>query len=153
MKKYKPGDVVKIKTKHKGEIFEYEIKLAEDLNQKGRPIIGIGFLNPKSGGITNRVSNFFSFFKKPSTYYEPRFNVEFTVFIYNLIWWIAIINFSVALINMWPLVIFDGGRVFMLTIWGLTRSKKAGEVAFKVVTYLILGSLVLLMFGWFKAFF
>jgi len=54
---------------------------------------------------------------------------------------------------MWPVALFDGGRMFMLTIWAITGSEKIGKIAFKIVTYLILGSLLLLMVGWASAIF
>jgi membrane-associated protease RseP (regulator of RpoE activity) len=69
------------------------------------------------------------------------------------LWWLAVINFSVALINMWPVGIFDGGRMFMLTVWSITGSEKFAQIAFKVATYVILGALLLLMIGWFGAVF
>ena len=74
--------------------------------------------------------------------------MELVIFIYNLIWWLALINLSVALMNMLPVGIFDGGAMFMLTIWWITGSKKAGEIAFKVMTYIILALLALIMIGW-----
>jgi hypothetical protein len=55
--------------------------------------------------------------------------------------------------NMLPVALFDGGRMFMLTIAGITGSERIGEIAFKVMTYLILGVFLLLMLGWFIAIF
>ena len=63
------------------------------------------------------------------------------------------INLSVALVNMWPVAIFDGGRFFMLSVWAVTGSEKFAMLAFKAMTYLILGSLLLLMVGYFSAIF
>ena len=100
-----------------------------------------------------KIFNFFNFFKEPGTNYEPRFNADFVVFIYNLIWWLALINLSVAMVNMWPVAIFVGGRFFMLSVWAITGSEKFAMASFKFMTYLILGSLLLLMFGWFVAVF
>ena len=155
MKNYNPGDSITITTKdtkNGEEILIYNIVLKED-PKDGRAIIGIGFFDGSSERIFGKVTDSFNFFKKPSTNYEPRFNIDLIVFIYNLIWWLALINLSVALINMWPVAIFDGGRMFMLTIWGITGSEKAGQLAFKIATYLILGALFLLMVGWFGAIF
>jgi len=156
MNNYKPGDKIKIITKDisgDDKILEYEITLAEDPSQKGRAVIGIGFLKQKNARVIGKLFNVFNFFKDPATFYEPKFNAEFIVFIYNLIWWLALINLSVALVNMWPVAIFDGGRMFMLTIWAATGSEKTGKFAFAAITYLILGSLFLLMLGWFLAVF
>lgn len=152
---YSIGDSVKIVTKdyeNENGILKYEIELGEDPNDKGRAIMGIGYYSA-SGRVLGKITDFFNFFKKPATYYEPRFNTDLIIFIYNLIWWLALINLSVALINMWPVAIFDGGRMFMLTIWGLTGSEKLGMALFKIMTYLILGALLLLMVGWFGAVF
>jgi len=153
MQRYGPGDEINIKTKVGEEITEYDITLAESPYEKGRAVIGIGYRGAQRQGIMGKLFDFFNFFREPATLYEPKFNPELVIFIYNLIWWIALINFSVALINMWPVAIFDGGRMFMLTIWGITRSERAGKLAFKITTYLILGVLLLLMWGWFNAFF
>jgi len=54
---------------------------------------------------------------------------------------------------MWPVAIFHGGRMFMLTIWAITGSEKFAQAMFKLVTYIILGALLLLMLGWFVAIF
>ena len=156
MKKFKPGEKIKIITKYnsekKEEVLEYNLVLAEDPNQEGRAIIGIGLVDFK-GRILGKIFDFFSFFKKPGTNYEPRFNAELVVFIYNLIWWLALINLSVAMINMWPVAIFDGGRMFFLTVFAITGSEKFAKQAFAFMTYLILASLLLLMVGWFVAVF
>jgi len=150
MKKYKPGDKTIIKTKYKGEILEYSLILGKGPDEK--PIIGVA-ASTSGGSLLGKIMNFFTFFKKAGTYYEPRFNPELIIFIYNLIWWLALINLSVELINMWPVAIFDGGRAFMLTVWAITRSEKFAEVAFRIVTYIILGALLALMVGWFGAMF
>lgn len=156
LKNYNPGDSINIVTKDTVEgdveILDYNLILGEDSNQEGRAVIGIGFFS-SGERMLGKVTDFFNFFKKPATFYEPRFNVELVIFIYNLIWWLALINLSVALINMWPVAIFDGGRMFMLTVWGITGSEKFANVMFKLVTYLILGALLLLMLGWFWAVF
>lgn len=153
LKKYQPGEKIKITTKDNNEIFEYNIKLGEDPNQKDRAVIGIGFLDTQRTGIMGKILDYFNFYKNSQTNYEPRFNFEFTIFIYNLIWWLALINLSVALINMWPMAIFDGGRMFMLTIWQITKSEKFAQTIFRILTYIILGALLVLMWGWFVAIF
>ena len=152
IKKYKPGDKIKIITKDNNNILEYNLTLAEDSSQKGRAIIGIGFINTRQG-LIGKIFDYFNFFKKPQTNYEPKFNAEIIIFIYNLIWWLALINFSVALMNMLPVAIFDGGRMFMLTIWAITKSEKFAQKSFKIVTYLLLACLLVLMLAWFKAMF
>lgn len=151
MKTYKPSEVINIKTidkeVNKNEILEFKIKLVEDPYERGRAIIGIGY-DPGKERILSQITDIFNFYKKPATYYEARFNPEFTLFVYNLIWWLAIINFSVALINMLPMGIFDGGRMFLLTVWGITGSEKIAQKSFKYATYVLLGALLLVMIGW-----
>ena len=60
-----------------------------------------------------------------------------------------IINILVALFNMLPIGMLDGGRFFYLAMIGIFRSKKAAKVASKVAAYIILLSFVLMMFMWF----
>ena len=153
LSEFSPGDEISLVTKNNGGKIEYKFKLGENFNEKGKPMIGIGYAGGQRQGFLGKIVNFFMFFKEPTTHYEPRFNADIIIFIYNLIWWLALINFSVALINMWPVAIFDGGRMFMLTVWGITGSEKFAQTAFKIITYLILGALLLLMFGWFSAIF
>jgi len=153
LKNLNPKDKIKLITKDDEGYLEYEFELGEDSSEQGKPMIGLGYASAQKQSILGRIFNFFNFFREPSTYYEPRFNAELVLFIYNLIWWIALINLSVALVNMWPVAIFDGGRMFMLTIWSITGSEKFAQMAFKVVTYIILAALLVLMFGWFIAIF
>jgi len=149
----KPGDAIDLTVKYDEGYSEYEFELGEDPSEPGKAMIGLGYAGPQKQSIIGRIFNFFNFFREPSVYYEPKFNSDFVLFVYNLIWWIALINLSVAMVNMWPVAIFDGGRFFMLTIWGITRSERFGQTAFKIITYIILGALFVLMLGWFLAVF
>lgn len=154
MKGFQPGEEIKIITKdieNNNEILEYNLVLEEDPTQEGRAVLGIGY--QANARVLGKITDFFVFTKEIGTNYEPRFNADFILFIYNLIWWLALINLSVALINMWPVAIFDGGRMFMLTIWAITGSEKLGMWLFKFMTYVILGALLLLMVGWGSAWF
>ena len=153
LENFHPGETITITTKDGEETLSYEIELGEHPEIAGKSMIGIGYTGAQRGGIMGSVYEFFNFFRKPATVYEPRFNADIVIFIYNLIWWLALINFSVALINMWPVAIFDGGRMFMLTVWAITGSEKFAQLTFKILTYLILGALLALMYGWFTAIF
>jgi len=64
-----------------------------------------------------------------------------------------LVSISVALVNMIPVGIFDGGRFFYLTIWGITGSQKIGRKAFAISTWIILLIVLLLMVRWFVAVF
>jgi len=153
LQSYSPGDNIVVKTRLDDKISEYNIKLAQNPENKSKAMIGVGYSGVQRKGILGALYNFFNFFEKQATDYQPKFNPDLVIFIKDLIWWLALINLSVALMNMLPMGIFDGGRMFMLTIWAITGSKKAGETAFKVMTYVLIGALLLIMFGWVVAIF
>lgn len=140
-----PYDNITITTKddHKKEQ-QFNVTLAERDN---KAFLGIGIAPLPSTGIRGFVYRIIATVKEPYVYYESRWG-DFGIFIYDLLWWILVINLSVALVNMLPVGIFDGGRFFYLTVWGLTRSKKAGERAFKFSTAAILALVALLMLKW-----
>lgn len=150
-----PGQNITLTTITQNGTQTYNLALAE---RDGMPYLGIARADVSqisSRGLASSLSTSFYRMMDPLKYnqyfnglaYESRFG-EFGLFIYNLLWWLVLVNLSVALVNMLPLGIFDGGRFFMLTIWGLTGSKKAGEVAFKFSTWILLGIIVLLMLKW-----
>lgn len=142
-----PGDKILIKTKIGEDYKEYEIILGENPENNSLPWLGIGFEDYANSGITGKIFSLLSSFKKSSVYYEPKFN-GISWFIYNLLWWLILINVSVALINMLPVGIFDGGRFFYLTILAITKSEKKAKKSFKLMTYLFLFLLFLLMVFW-----
>ena len=148
IEKYKPGEKVIIKTLYKNKEETYEIILIENPQDKGKPYLGIGISQVKPSGLLKQVYSLILFFKDPSVYYKPKID-GLTIFIYNLLWWIVLINFSVALVNMLPLGLFDGGRFFYLTILGITRSENIAKKAFKLMTFLLLFLLFLSMAFWF----
>ncbi len=144
--KNSPGDVITVKTLTDEETKEHEITLGEHPEDENLPWLGIGFINQQGSGVLNSLASFFSFFKKPHVYYQPKF--EASLFIYNLLWWLVLISFSVALINMLPVGIFDGGRFFYLTILSLTKSESKAKKTFAFMTYLFLFLLLLIMVFW-----
>ena len=58
------------------------------------------------------------------------------------------INILVALFNMLPLGILDGGKFFLLTIAGLTRSEEIGRKAYKIATWILVLMFAVLMVKW-----
>jgi membrane-associated protease RseP (regulator of RpoE activity) len=90
-----------------------------------------------------------SYFKEAHVYYIPKYEMLST-FIYNLLWWILLISISVAIVNMLPVGIFDGGRFFYLTVLGITKSEKFAKKAFAFLTYLFLFIVIglMIMWGW-----
>ncbi len=143
---HSPGDNITIKTKVKDEIKEYKITLGENPDDSNEPFIGIGYAEQKRTGLLGKVVDALSSFKKQHIYYEPKF--EAAEFIYDLLWWIVLISISVALVNMLPVGIFDGGRFFYLTILSLTKSEKKAEKWFKISTNFFLLLLIVLIILW-----
>lgn len=148
MRNRKPGEKINVKTNYKGEILEYNFILGEEPNNKSRGVIGIAnmeFMSIKKIRIDESVANYF--FRTPNTDYKTR--SEFLSFLYYLVFWVFGLNLVVAFANMLPFLIFDGGRFFYLTVWGITKSKKMAEKIYKGIGIIILLSLILLMVVWF----
>jgi len=145
-----PGDLIVIKSLVNNEIKNYEIVLGESKFSQGKAYLGVASAGQTATGF-KKVLGFFLNFKNASTYYEAVWNEELANFIYNLFWWVAIINFFVALFNMLPVGILDGGRFFYLTVRGITKSEKFAQRAFKTVTWLILLLFILMIVSWFWA--
>lgn len=144
-----PGDNITIKTFDGEKYEEYKVILGENPLNKSVAWLGIGFVERDQGGLMGKVANFIGFFKEPSVYYHPK--SEFVVFIYNLLWWIILICFSVALINMLPIGLFDGGRFFFLTVAAVTGSEKIAKKVFAYLTYFFMFLLILIMVFWAKS--
>ena len=147
--KYSPGDKVTITTFSEEEK-NYEIVLGEDPEESGTSYLGVGFSQQQTKGLTGAVYGLTFLFKKPHVFYIPAF--EFTIFVYNFLWWLVLISISVALVNMLPVGIFDGGRFFYLTVLAITKSEKIAKRMFKLMTYLFLLFLALIMVFWVFAF-
>ena len=139
---YSPGDEVNIKTT-KGS---YDVILGEHPLNPEEPWLGIFFQKSQKGTFIGKIMNFFSP-KKPNIYYESEIGGAGD-FIYDFLWWLVLISFSVALVNMLPMGIFDGGRFFYLTMWQITGSEKKAKKWFSYVTYFLLGLLFVLMAFW-----
>ena len=148
--KYSPEDEITITTIEDHEIKEYVIVLGKHPRDENLAYIGIGFINQKSSGSMGKIARALSF-KKPNTYYESKFGAG--MFIYNLLWWLVLVNVSLALVNMLPVGIFDGGRFFYLTILAITKSEKKAKRAFSLMTSLFLLLLFVLMAFWLVSWF
>ncbi|OGJ13093.1 hypothetical protein A3K82_03600 [Candidatus Pacearchaeota archaeon RBG_19FT_COMBO_34_9] len=144
--KYSPGDKVIITTLEGDAFRDYEIILGENPENEDKPYIGIGFIDRKSSGFLNKIAGVLTSFKKSNIYYKPNFAVS--EFIYNLLWWLVLISFSVALVNMLPVGIFDGGRFFYLIMLAITKSKDKAKKIFSAVTYFFLFLLLVLLVFW-----
>ncbi len=144
---YSPGDKINIKTT-KGN---YDVVLGKHPLNPEEPWIGIFFQKSERGTFIGKAIEFLSF-KKPHIYYESEIGGAGD-FIYDFLWWLVLISFSVALVNMLPMGIFDGGRFFYLTMWQITGSEKKAKKWFAYTTYFLLGLLFILMFFWAFSFF
>ncbi|MCH7850015.1 MAG: site-2 protease family protein [Nanoarchaeota archaeon] len=144
----KPGDLVTIITENENGRSNYEIVLAEHPDDSNRAYIGIAHTNPQRRGFIGKLISLFMGFKESSTYYQPTWDGELVEFIFYLLWWVMVINLLVALFNMMPLGMLDGGRFFYLSVLSVTGSSKFASMAFKFATYAIIFVFAFLMFIW-----
>jgi len=144
-----PGETVIFTTEDYDGVKEYELVLGEHPSDPSMAYVGVSSPQRNPKGIVQNFLAAFMNFKDPATYYKPSWNGNFVEFVYHLFWWVMIINLLVALFNMMPLGMLDGGRFFYLTTLGITRSKKVAKWAFKIATYAILFVFLLLMYIWF----
>ena len=128
-----------------------KLHLDENPDDSEKAWVGVGYVEQKRKGVIGKIIETLSSFKKEYIYYEPKF--EAALFIYDLLWWLVLISISVALMNMLPMGIFDGGKFFYLTILSLTKSKKKAELWFKISTNFLLFLFALLMVFWGLSFF
>lgn len=138
---YSPGNEVTITTTDG----VYEIVLTARPDNSSAAWMGIGIVD-KILPTINGERMMIPYVGRNAVDYEPKF--EFAVFILNFLEWLVLIAFSVALVNMLPMGIFDGGRFFYLTIFAITKSKRKAEKWFKGVTRFLLFLVILLMVFW-----
>ena len=154
---FKPGDNITLVTKEivgKNKTFHtYNITLGESYQTEGTAALGTVVLQQRRNTIGSWIFKWTNSFREPYTYYEPKYNAELIIFIYNLFWWVVIINISVALSNMLPAFIFDGGRFWYLTVLAITKREKIATGVLRVFTWILLGVLALLMLLWAKGIF
>ena len=142
--KYSAGEKAIITTLENDSLKDYEIIFDE--SSEGNAYLGIGFIVSESSGILGSAMKIISSFKDSNLYYKQNF--DGAEIIYNLLWWLVLISFSVALMNMLPVGIFDGGRFFYLAILAITKSKVKAKKLFSFMTYLFLFLLLVIMVFW-----
>lgn len=152
-----PGQSVEIKTlvaeQESGKITERKSYALNLSDKNGKAFLGVGFLPQNYQGFVGFLyKNTLAKVKNPLVFYESKIG-EFGWFIYYLLWWIVIINISVALFNMMPLGMLDGGKFFLLTVAGLTKKENLGKKAYKYATIIIAAVFILLMIKWLVGFF
>jgi membrane-associated protease RseP (regulator of RpoE activity) len=133
----KPGDLVLITTLNKDVLKNYSIVLAENPVNSTRGFVGIVSIPKQSNGLIGKFVSKFTGFRDSSVYYEANYSPDFAYYIYNLIWWIMMINLFVGLFNMLPLGILDGGRFFYLAILSIVKDKNVAEKSYKYATRFI----------------
>ncbi len=146
-----PGENISIRTLLSTGEQTKTITLAEHPYNSSLPFIGIVNNVPQKRGIFSKVLSVFANIKDSSTYYQEKAFPAATTYIYNLLWWIMMINLFVALFNMLPLGILDGGRFFYLTVFGLTKREKVARISFKLISYFIGFIFLAMVISWFFA--
>lgn len=147
---YNVGEEVIITTQIEDYYQDYKITLQENPKDSEKSWIGITFFQ-RSTGVMTKILTVANFYKQPHIHYAE--NYQGAQFIYDFLWWLVLISFSVALINMLPMGIFDGGRFFYLTILKLTKSEKIAKKSFSYLTWFLLFLVLLIMVYWMKALF
>jgi membrane-associated protease RseP (regulator of RpoE activity) len=150
--KYNISDKIKVKTILDGKENEYELTLEESPFNSSKPWLGVAFQLDQESSSLGKIIQKANSYKDSNVYYTTRFG-ESSNFIYNLLWWLFLISVSVAIVNMLPVGIFDGGRFFYLTILYLTKIEKIAKKSFAVMTYLFLLLIIAIMILWAKSFF
>ena len=128
---------------------EFDLILGEHPLDSSRAYLGVGSPLEGGRGFVGGIFAGFMSFKKASTHYEPTWDGDFVMFIYDLLWWIMVLNILVAIFNMLPIGILDGGRFFYLAALSITRSDGVAKSLSKIMKYLILFGFLALMFFWF----
>ncbi|MGV8142580.1 MAG: site-2 protease family protein [Candidatus Pacearchaeota archaeon] len=141
-----PGEEIIVTTVDKDGV-HHTYNFAPD-ERNGKAYFGIGFYPQETEGFRGAIKSVFAKVKAPNTYYVPTWDGEFAQFIYDMLWWVVVINILVALMNMLPVSILDGGRFFYITIIGITGSEKAARKAYSWISWFILLLLVAMMGKW-----
>ena len=143
----KAGEIVVAEIEIENENKNYSLVLSANPENSSKVLLGLGNLQAPRETVKQKILGWFVNYKDPTINYSPNF--ESADFFYNLLWWIMVINFLVALFNMLPLSILDGGMFFYLTILSIGRSEKVAKKFFKVMGKIILIMFLLMMFFWF----
>jgi membrane-associated protease RseP (regulator of RpoE activity) len=151
LSQYNPGDTITVVSLDNELEKSQQITLAD---REGQAYLGVGFMGVNEEGfVRGLVFGTMKKIRDPLVYYVPSWDGDFSQFIYDLLWWIIVINILVALFNMLPVSILDGGRFFYLTVLSLTRREKIAKKAFNFATWVIVAMLMIMMIRWVFVFF
>jgi membrane-associated protease RseP (regulator of RpoE activity) len=154
-----PGEIITLTVlDESGEVYDKDVFLGESPFNKSSAWLGIGFSPDNAGFFKKELLHFTASFRPENlnfvgnTYYGPLLG-DFSGFFYYLIWWIVLISFLVALFNMLPVSILDGGRFFYLTLLAITKSDRVAKFVYGIFGYTILFAFLLLMLRYVFSFF
>lgn len=148
--KHAPGDIITLELEGE-DIYNYDIELGSNPDNPDDAWLGVGFINVNPREIMGKILSVIAF-KETGVYYESKID-GWSIFIYNLLWWIAVASISVALVNMLPIGGLDGGRFLYLGLWCLTGKEKFSKRVYLFVTYILLLAVAVMMLFWAKSFF
>lgn len=140
------GDSITVQTNNNEEVLIYDIELGSSYEEEGKPVLGISIGPDNPYMVLSVIDNLF---KDYGVDYKAKSNPEFMDFIFFLLEWIILINVLVALFNMLPLGIFDGGRFFYLSILAITKNEKLAKKSFGLITIVLLLMIATIMLVWF----
>jgi membrane-associated protease RseP (regulator of RpoE activity) len=126
----------------------YSFNLFAHPTRNGEVSLGLGNVIPPRTTFKEKLIGLFANYKDPTISYQEKFSSA--DFFYNLLWWIMIINFLVALFNMLPLGILDGGQFYQLAILSVVKSEKISAKIILWTKKLIAFAFFLMMFFWLK---
>lgn len=144
---HNPGEEIEIKTGYGEDVETKKIVLGEHPEDSERPWLGIVFAGQQNSGLFTNLFGVDTFFRDPYVYYDSSVG-DWGKFIYDFLWWTALISLLVAFFNMLPAGGLDGGRFFYLTVLSITKNKKFSERVFAFLTNLFLLVLFLVMVLW-----
>jgi membrane-associated protease RseP (regulator of RpoE activity) len=134
----KPNKEIIITTKQNNSYINQTIKLSTNPLNNSKAFLGISSsgIDPSAGPINFLFFTMGNLNEKLSAvdYSENYYGANYFLF---LLWWITIINFFVALFNMLPVGIFDGGLFFYLTVLSTTKSEKIAKRFYKISSWFI----------------
>lgn len=144
-----PGESINISMMNvSGNVANLIVELDSRKDNSSKAYLGVISYEKTNAKILNKILSKIIVFKDPNVFYTANYNPQLATFIYNLFWWIMMINIFVALFNMLPLGILDGGRFFFLAIAGITGSEKFAVKSFKAISGIIFFGFILMMILW-----
>ncbi|MEM4703161.1 MAG: site-2 protease family protein [Candidatus Pacearchaeota archaeon] len=139
---YRPGDKVKIITSES----EYDLILGKHPLNESTPYLGISFQQMRGANLI--LSSLTSPFFSPHTYVKARGNEKTTIFFRDLLIWLVLICFFVAIFNMLPVTVLDGGKMLFVLTFAITKSKKKAKSVLGAASYIVLLLILAMIFVW-----